>query len=348
MAPLPGVHRVRKVLADGVAEYWYAWRGGPRILSARALTERALSLRVAAASIEASRLFHEHTERRSPNADGFVAGLIYAWQESAEFALFSPRTKKDLRKHLGTVRDKFGGMPVRAMASRHFRREVMEWRGEHARTPCTADQLVSALVQLMKWAREAGKSDAEFGPWTRLYRVDRSSIIWEPHELEALCKHATPELKRAALLAAFTGLRKGDLLKLTWADVGTEAITRTTAKRRRVVHIPLTTEVKSILASCPRVSPVVLTDRTGKPWKAPTLEKQFGLARNAAGVVGKRWHDLRGTYATSLVRAGVETPQLARIMGWGKETAEAVATRYVGSETVALAALERLKAGSSK
>jgi integrase len=241
------------------------------------------------------------------------------------------------------IRDRFGAMSVRAMESRHFRREVMEWRGEYARTPCTADQLVSALVQLMNWARDAGKSDAEFGPWTRLYRVDRSHIVWEPDEVEALCKHASPELKRAILLAAHTGLRKGDLLKLTWSDVGAEAITRTTAKRKRVVHIPVTAEVRAILDDCPRVCPVVLTDRTGKPWKAPTLEKQFSTARAAAGVTGKRWHDLRGTFATSLVLAGVDTAQLARIMGWGKQTAEAVAERYVAGGAVASAALARLK-----
>lgn len=141
--------------------------------------------------------------------------------------------------------------------------------------------------------------------------------------------------------AAHSGLRQGDLLRLTWTDVGAETITRKTSKRGRVAHIPITKELRTVLTACPKVSPIVLT-KDGAPWKASTLEKRFSIARRAAGVEGKRWHDLRGTYATYLARAGVEPAELARVMGWQRETAESIVTHYVSGEAVALSVLHRL------
>jgi integrase len=343
MAELPGVHRVRARLAGGVAEYWYAWRGGPKILAESAATPKALKLKVQRAEFEAGKLYHKHVENKGPNAEGFVAGLIYAWQESAEFALLSPRTQRDLKKHLSLIRDKFGTMAVAGMGSDFFRKEVMDWRGSYAATPRTADHLVSTIAQLMAWGKEAGRCKAEFGTWRRLYRVDRSAIVWEMHEVEAVCAKAAPELQRTILLAAYTGLRQGDLLRLTWADVGKDAITRVTAKRKRTVHVPRLPEVDAILDACPRVGPVVLTDRAGKPWNVNTLNKHFDQARKAAGITGKRWHDLRGTYATFLVRAGVPETDLAEIMGWSKEAAAQTKTSYVGGAAVAQATVERLR-----
>lgn len=357
MAPLPGAHKVRVTLANSRAEYWYAWRGGPRILSESAPTDKALDQRVARAAADASRLYHEHIAKRGPNAEGFVAGLIYAWQESPAFAQYAPRSQKDLRKHLSAIHEKYGALPVKAMGSVGFHRDVIDWRDSMAATPCTADQLVSTIQTMMKWGKEAGHGTPEFGEWRRLYKVDRSAIVWEPDEIEALCAAASPELQRAILLAAYTGLRQGDLLRLTWADVGKDTLTRFTNKRRRTVHIPLTPEVQAVLDSCPKIGPVVLTDRperpdkdNPKPWNPSTLAKHFALARAAAAEARKdpalklkRWHDLRGTYATLLVRAGVTSEGLARIMGWSKETADEIQTRYVGGRAVALAALERLK-----
>lgn len=349
LAALPGVHKVRVRLASGVGEYWYAWRGGPRILAESAPGEAALKVRVARASSAAGEAYHRlKTDRNS--ADGFLAGLIYAWQASPEFAGLGERTRRDIRKHLGVIRDGseakgapgLGSMPVNALEARRARLTLIEWRNHFAATPCTADQYMATLQQLLTWARDQGHTDANpLAKFPRLYRVDRSAVIWTPDEIEALCAKAEPELQRAILVAALSGLRQGDLLRLTWSDVGDKVITRTTAKRKRVVHVPITAELRKVLDACPKDTPYVLT-KAGAPWKVSTLEKRFSIARKACGLEGKRWHDLRGTYATLLAQAGVEVSAIARIMGWQKEAADDIVTRYVSGEVVALAAVRRL------
>jgi integrase len=340
MAPLPGVHRVRTKLASGCGEYWYAWRGGPRILSESAATPAALALKVNKAAVKAAAEYYR-IKAEKPNANGFLAGLIYAWQASPQFKMLGERTAKDLRKHLSVIRDDLGDMPIKALPA--ARADILEWRDQYAAHPRTADHYMSALAGLLSWARDQGLTTADpIAKWPRLYRVDRSEIVWTAGEIEAVCAKAEPELARAILLAAWTGLRQGDLLKLAWADIQGDFIIRRTAKRGRVVRIPITPLAREALDACPKVSPLVLT-KDGKPWKLSTLNKRFGIARRAAKVTGKRWHDLRGNFATMLVLAGVDTAGIAEVMGWAPDRADDIRRSYVGQGSVASIAHEKLK-----
>ena len=70
-------------------------------------------------------------------------------------------------------------------------------------------------------------------------------------------------------------------------------------------------------------------------------------AKTAAGVKGLRLHDLRGTAATHLVRAGLPLADVATVMGWTPERVEAIARRYVTGEAVAAGMLERLRRNRS-
>lgn len=45
---LPGLHKIRRAKPNRVFEYWYAWRGGPQILAARASNPRSLHARLRA------------------------------------------------------------------------------------------------------------------------------------------------------------------------------------------------------------------------------------------------------------------------------------------------------------
>lgn len=352
MVELPGVHRVRVKIAGGRAEYWYAWRGGPCILKAAGTTDGALALQVRRGAHSAQLAYANLTASKG-GPEGFLATLIDEWISSPEFKKLAERTQRDMRKWLAVVSADLGDLEVKALKATGARNTLLTWRNRYQKTPRTADHLLSAVAQVLKWARDNGKTDADpLQDWPRLYSVDRSHVIWTPAEIERICLHAEPELQRAVLLAAYTGLRQGDLLRLTWADIGDATITRKTRKRGRTVHIPIVPELRTVLDACPKGDWLQVLTKDGAPWRVSTLEKRFSIARAKAGIVGKRWHDFRGTYATLLARSGIEISSIAQIMGWNKETAEDVISLYVSGEAVALAAVERLKrftagAGSS-
>lgn len=341
---LPGVHRVRKQLANGEAEYWYAWRGGPCILKAAAPSHVLLAREVERLAPEAMRLFGQ---RVGPGPDkNVLAGLVTRYLESPEFARLADRTRKDRRKTLDKARTDLGELELKALEARGARAALIGWRDRYAATPRTADAYLSDLSAVLSWAHDRGEIAANpVRDFPRLYRVDRAAIIWEPHQVAAVLAHASEELSYAILLASNTGARLGDLRALTWSSVGRDAISWQTGKSRgrRTAVVPITAELRDLLVRIPRRdSPNILTSSRGRPWTEPGLESALRKAKIAAGIKGLRWHDFRGTAATNLVRANMSEEDVATILGWSSAKVREIARRYVTSEELGRALLRRL------
>jgi integrase len=342
---LPGVHRVRASLAGArVAEYWYAWRGGPRILAVKARSDDELGRLVEAAAAEAAATYKQLVTPTA--AENHISGLVQKYLESAEYKRLGDRTRRDLRKHLDLVRAELGEMPLKALEAPRARHVLIEWRDKYKATPKTADDHLSALALVIGWAKKRGElTQHPLEKWPRLYRVDRADMVWTKADLIKLLKGADPDFRRAVLMAAFTGLRLGDLVGVTWADVGEKAITLATNKSRgrRVVVVPITPRLRAILAQIRRKDVgAVLTHSKGRPWTPEGLQTAMHRYKVRAGIKGLRLHDLRGTAATNFVRAGLSMVDVATIMGWTPNKVEGIARRYVTSEAVAAGMLERL------
>src|SRR5262249_18609528 len=133
-----------------------------------------------------------------------------------------------------------------------------------------------------------------------LYSADRSEVIWTDADIAALKAKCSIEIAHAVDLAAYTGLRSGDLARLCWSHVGADAIVISTGKSRgkREAVIPLYDALQEVLASIPKRSTVILTNSKGLPWG--DLGSAFVRAKTAAGMDDRdlHFHDLRGTAAT--------------------------------------------------
>jgi integrase len=102
----------------------------------------------------------------------------------------------------------------------------------------------------------------------QLYSSDRSEIIWTDADIAQLKKAGgsrkiegkqtelpcLPEVAHAVDLAAHTGLRLSDLLRLSWSHVGEDAITFSTgeSRGRREAIIPLYDDLRALLARIPK------------------------------------------------------------------------------------------------
>lgn len=342
---LPGVHRVRINTAKGRAEYWYAWRGGPRILAVKARSDAELDAMIpaqVAAATEAYRL-----AVKPPPAKDMLDGLITSYQESPDFAALADRTKSDQQKHLSVVRKRWAALPLEALKAEGMRKAILDWRDTYGKTPKTADEYMGALGRVLSWAKSRGDitvNPIEKAP--RIYHSNRAERIWTRADLVALLKGQSPEFRRAVLLASFTAIRLGDLVELTWAEIGTDAITYATNKSggTTVAVVPIVPKTRAILKQIGRKDlGCVLTHSRGEPWTEWGLQTAMQRAKKAAGIKGLTFHDLRGTAATHFIRAGLPLPDVAGIVGWETKKVETIARRYVTSEAVAAGMLERLR-----
>ena len=144
-----------------------------------------------------------------------------------------------------------------------------------------------------------------------------------PAEVSRLAELMPPRLAEAVWLAAWSGLRQGELLGLARQHLdlqaGTVRVERALGRDRklyppktrasvRTVHLPgfvvdqLATHLERYTA--PEPSALVFTSQTGRPMDAGNLVAAFGRARVQIGRPNLTWHDLRHTGATFAYVAG--------------------------------------------
>ncbi len=64
-----------------------------------------------------------------------------------------------------------------------------------------------------------------------------------------------------------------------------------------------------------RVSPIILTSETGRPFTGSNFRNNFAKAQRAAGLSGLTFHGLRYTAAAKLAEAGCSLKEIASITG---------------------------------
>src|SRR5262249_45889420 len=135
---------------------------------------------------------------------------------------------------------------------------------------------------------------------------------------EARLLGALPARFRSVVRTAIhTGLRQGELLRLTWADVdwtvGVLTIHATKAGERR--RVPMNSVVQQDLTNL-KVDPTVSSADRIFPHDPRYLRRMFAKTVIAAGLSPFRFHDLRHTFASRLAMNGANDRTLMALGGW--------------------------------
>lgn len=163
-------------------------------------------------------------------------------------------------------------------------------------------------------------------------RLDRVLTAEEETRLLTACDRVRSHfLKPAIILAIHTGLRRGELLGLDWSrmDFASKTIHIINAKSSsgdRMVPMNQTTfTVLSDLAKEGQSGFVFASNRNmGHQFR--DLKRGFKKALQISNIQGLRWHDLRHTFASRLIRAGVDLITVQLLMGHSRV---AMTSRYI-------------------
>ena len=335
---LEGINPVRKRRPDGSWKYYYYHRA----------TSIRLNGEPGSAEFVTSFTDAEKTTRH--RSVGSVNALMRNYTGSVEFqGKLAPSTQAEYRRMLKSAEGEFGDMPLAALDDPRVRKDFLDWREKVARASGKreADNRLSAISAMLTWAVDRGQVPANYlRGFKRLYHADRSEIIWLPEHIAPFMKVAPIEMQRALILGLHTGQREGDLLRLPWSAYDGVRISLRQGKARRggklgpLVEIPCTAALRRMLDGMERVSPLILTTKTGQSLKKRYFARLWDEAMKKAGLqsvllpgsdqpVELHFHDLRGTAVTLLSEAECTPQQIATITGHSLKTVHHILESYL-------------------
>ncbi len=227
-------------------------------------------------------------------------------------------SKQNFTKQLVTV---FGYMPLK-----NFNTMIVEQfqtdRIQRGNKPATVNRLVATLKHAFTKAYDWNMINE-----ATLKKVRRVKLLEENNrrlrylskeECQSLVNACADHLRPIVITALNTGMRRGEVLSLKRNNVdlkhGFILLDKTKNGDRR--EIPINTTLRTALEALPRRldgSYVFYDHKTDKAFQE--VKRSFGTALKKAGIRDFHFHDLRHTFASHLVMAGIDLTTVSRLLG---------------------------------
>ena len=196
-------------------------------------------------------------------------------------------------------------------------------------SPASTNHYLKCLQKLYECALEWGLVDKNPVRGVQRLKVDRDKWNFlDFEEAESFMEAVTVGWKPLFLCALRTGMRQGELLALHHEDVDWKrrvinvrrSLSRTgklkAPKSGKGRTIPITSDLLEVLISIRNNgSDFVFPAQDGGALRGKTLARPLATANKHSGVKRVRFHDLRHTFASHLVMAGVPIRTVQELLG---------------------------------
>lgn len=150
---------------------------------------------------------------------------------------------------------------------------------------------------------------------------------WTDTQVALAEKHARPDLARAVILAANTGQRISDLVRMAWTDLeeidGHLGVNVIQKKTGRQLWIPATRHLTTAVATWERQPAPLLLKRDGTRWNRGDLAMAWKREREGSPALASCaelvFHGLRATACVRLKRLGATTLQISDMVGLSEQ-----------------------------
>jgi integrase len=297
--------------------YWIRYVG----LDSRVVRESSRSTKFRNAEALLIRRRNEIKEGKQPEVKKITN---HSFRELAnEYVVWSQRQRGFQQKLavIGQLLDAFGHYQLRLFTSKLLEQYQTE-RLKKGNKPATVNRHLATIKHMFTKAVDWDMVEGE-----TLKRIRRVKLLEENNrrlrylskeECQALVDACDNHLRPIVVIALNTGMRKSEVLLLKWDNVdlkhGFLLLEMTKNGERR--EIPINETVGEELRSLTRRLdvPYVFYDRlTGKPYD--DVKRSFKSACKRAGIKDFRFHDLRHTFASHLVMAGIDLTTVRELLG---------------------------------
>jgi integrase len=213
---------------------------------------------------------------------------------------------------------------------------IEQWRNERIKDGA-GEQSIRKTLALMKTMLDRAMRDETISsnPANLVKKPSGkrrgAAVVIAPEKVEQIRSRLDAEGSALVSLLAYSGVRPGEALALSWSDVGEKTLriehatapdgslkaTKTEAARNVVLLKPLADDLKAWKRQT-NGSPLVF-DHGGHGWTQDDWrnwrKRKFGAAAKAAGVSISRAYDLRHSIASLWLQEGISVVQVAAWLG---------------------------------
>lgn len=279
---------------------------------------------------------------KSGPVSGSVAWLIARYRETSVWQRLSSATKRQRENILRQVIGSAGDQPFAKITLA----TITAGRDRRAVTPFQARHFLNTLRGLFRWALEAGmvKADPTVGVRNPARPKGDGFIPWTEEHVAAYEKRWPIGRRQRVWLDVllYTGLRRGDAVRLGRQHVRDGVATIKTEKTGTIVALPILPVLAETLAAGPCGDLTFIAGESGNPLTKESFGNLFRDACRAAGVPGSA-HGVRKIAATRAANAGATVAQLEAIFGWQGGTMAALYTRAADRRRLLIEAMSKLE-----
>ncbi len=184
-------------------------------------------------------------------------------------------------------------------------------------SPSTVNRELALLKTMFNKAVEWGRLESSPLKNVKKFKENngRERILTD-EETKRLIGIANGHLKSILIIALNTGMRRGEILSLSWENVNLSkrCIHIEDSKSGKSRNVPMNSLVVETLSVIPQDSEFVFFNpMTGKPIK--DVKTTFKKTCEKAKIKELRFHDLRHTSATKMIEIGVDLVTVSKILG---------------------------------
>lgn len=231
-------------------------------------------------------------------------------------------THKRLLIYVRHLKGFFGNTPLDQLTPKRIVDYKNKRYGDGVK-PATINRELAALKKAFNLARREWEWCSD-NPVSRvsMEKENNARDRWLSRREEAqLVSLAAEWLRDVVVFAINTGLRMGEILALRWGavDFSRRTLMVVQSKNGERRTIPLNQTVLELLAKRMKQRPAstecVFWSEAGTPLDGPNVRRAFRLILKKAELVDFHFHDLRHTFATRMVQAGVDLYKVQRLLG---------------------------------
>lgn len=280
-------------------------------------------------------------QKRHSAKPGTIDALIISYMHSTAFRSLRQTSRAGYMSRLEAIRVAHGQRTVSGLT----RPRIMKILEPLADRPGAALDTLKKLRILVRHAIALGW--LRYDPTLGIKRPKTNEIsAWKESEIAAFEKRWPMGTKQRLgfALMLYTGQRRSDVHRMTWADISRGFVEVVQQKTGRKLRIPIHADLQKVLGVAPREHVTILNTEFGKSFTVDGFSQWMRDAIRAAGLpLECQPHGLRKAAGRRLAEAGCTAHEIMAVLGHSTLAEAERYTRAADQARLASSAFEKLQ-----